>query len=84
MGRRRLGHLGPALFFCGANLKTLSEMFRFSEMFRCFQTFGNFQISGFDYFSFSLLFYLSPKNTLVAAGSCKSLLKVYLVLLVLI
>ena len=27
-----------------------------------------FQTSGFDFFSFSLLFYLRPKNTLVAAG----------------
>ena len=36
--------------------------------FRNVQIFINFQTSGFDFFSFSLLFYLRPKNTLVAAG----------------
>ena len=29
---RGLGHFGPALFLCRANLKTLSEMFRFSKI----------------------------------------------------
>ena len=32
VGRRGLGHFGPALFLCGSNLKTLSEMFRFSKI----------------------------------------------------
>ena len=85
-GRRRLGHLVPALFLCRATQKSL-KMFRFSEncqifkklgkcqifrKFNRFSDFGKFSDFRFWLFSFSSLFYLRSKNTLVAAGSCKT------------